>query len=375
MSGKSQSSLIVLVMIAMLIIFIWIFSLFWNQASQARTLASEKFTKLGKYLDIVKGISRNYLVFSSQMATKKVAKDVTTYYYNGPTPRTINQIRYTLSKESLKLLNKYVDNTHFKEAVIDFDVDKLKFKCVDFPIDEDRLDAREYDEKYYVGGYGSVAEVSDENNKVSSDNDIFETVTGDRFFLLYRKFVDWSNSAQFHDDTAACLMNACQCYDPEHICQLGDKTCEQCPQFYSCMTELWERERNRLVGMMGDPYIECSYTKTCCVFQVDDVGVDYEQDVWMPWDRAPSCRERNGPEESDFVCSKQLSFSSQEKFNPENYKVIKFERVISKPVCEQRVAYKVTYSCVDTKYKLSIPLARELQFDVDVTEFVRRHCG
>lgn len=361
-------------MIAMLIIFIWIFSLFWNQASQSRTLASEKFTKLGKYLDIVKGLSRNYLIFSSQIATKKVAATLTTYYTNDPYPPTIDEIRYSLSQESLKLLNKYISNTIFKEAVFDYSISK--YACVDFPIDEKKLSSGEYDEKFNVGSYGSSIEIKEDNNIVSSENDVFETVTRDRFFLLYRNFAEWSKTANFVDDTAICLTKSCGCFNPKQNCIEGTKSLEECSEFYSCFMEVLNNEKNRLVTMIADPYVECSVQPTCFTMRVDLNPVNYDLGEHPPpWDKAPSCTKTNGPERSNAVCSNELSFSSYEK-SPINYEMIKFQSSgQSLPVCEVKIAYKATYSCVDKKYELSIPPAeRELQFNVDITTNEKRWC-
>jgi hypothetical protein len=106
MSG--QSSLILLVGVIVVVIILWVSNIFSQTSVRTRILVSTGFSKITKYLDIIKGISRSSLVLSTHRGTYDAAQMGRTYFCNGPASPTTEEMRYDLGNLTLKYLNSYL---------------------------------------------------------------------------------------------------------------------------------------------------------------------------------------------------------------------------------------------------------------------------
>lgn len=347
MYGKSQSSLLVLVAIAIIVILIFVFSQFMNEASQSRILGSEKFTKLGKYLDIIKGISRTSTIFSAQRATQVIAARTDTYYQNSENVPTLKQIRYELSKEALKNLNNYIKNILFKETTVDYSVNK--YTCFDYAVDENGLNSGQYDEKFPVGSYGSSISIESQNGSVSSKNNIYETITRDRFFFLYRKISEWVKDSRLFEDSRSCTKEICD-------------TSGSCPG--GCLDVLLSGKTNELENTINDPYVSCRYEIKCCYAELVKVSTEVEPGYpgeCRIWQETTNCKNCYNCERHDATCTNSLSFSSFDSENS-NYlqedtkgKTLYFNGMPPAVYDQARMSIEVVFTCTDEKYQLSIP--------------------
>ena len=354
MSGeKSQSSLLVLVTVVAIISVAWVGNLFSQESQLSRIFQSEEFIKLAKFLDVLKGISRNSLILATHRGTYTVAGRGESYICNGPTPPKLEEIRYALSNETNSILNNYLKNINFTEKVLSYNV--TPSTCVDYPMDESKLSSGKNDENFSVGSYGSSVSVVTVENNVTSKNDNFETIAQNRFWFLYRKFKQWSESSSLASDVCSCVCSG---------------VCNGCDQM------VLEKARKLLETTIGDKYVKCYFQKSCCYEEV----VLYngpEYDGCITWENAKGCPLCYLNRKSD-LCIKKVSFSEK---TDEGTKVIKeaepkkisFSPGTSK---ENRAVLKATFTCIDEKYELSVPPVgkRNLLFSVDATIFLRSLC-
>ena len=354
MSGeKSQSSLLVLVTVVAIISVAWVGNLFSQESQLSRIFQSEEFIKLAKFLDILKGISRNSLILAAHRGTYTVAGRGESYICNGPTPPKLEEIRYALSNETNSILNNYLKNINFTEKVLSYNV--TPSTCADYPMDESKLSSGKNDENFSVGSYGSSVSVVTVENNVTSKNDNFETITQNRFWFLYRKFKQWSESSSLASDVCSCVCSG---------------VCNGCDQM------VLEKARKLLETTIGDKYVKCYFQKNCCYEEV----VLYngpEYDGCITWENAKGCPLCYLDRKSD-LCIKKVSFSEK---TDEGTKVIKEaepKKISFSPgsSTENRAILKATFTCIDEKYELSVPPVgkRNLLFSVDATIFLRSLC-
>lgn len=357
MSGKkSQSSLLILLAIVAVVSIVWVLTLFSQASIQTQVLQGDLLLKLAKYLDLLKGISRNSLILSVHRATYFVAGGSDTYICNQPTPPKTDEIRYQLSNETLSALNSYLSKINFTESVLTYNISN--FTCVDYPAEESKLNSGIYDEKFSVGTYGSNIQITSNENNISSKNDIFETISKDRFWFLYRKFKKWSETTGVVDEfCGSCLNSWCSCPTGSNL------ACDSCPPFVQCVNSILENSRKQLVELINDPYVECSADLICCVAESTECPPKGDS-VCKSWNDAPSCLGCQLDRHDD-LCIKKIA--SQ----------LSYEAAIDPYRCEawreNKAAITASFSCVDKKYELSVPPTGEryLRFSVNVNIFLK----
>jgi len=348
---KSQSSILVLVTVIAIISVGWINNLFSQEVQLSRIVGSEEFIKLAKFLDVLKGISKNSLILAAHRGTYAVAGKSETYICNKPTPPNLEETRYSLSNETNSILNAYLQNVNFTEKILSYTI--TPSTCVDYPMDESKLSSGNFDENFTVGSYGSLISVTARENNVSSKNDNFETITQNRFWFLYKKFKQWSETTSIVSDVCSCLCSG---------------VCNGCDQ-----TAL-EKARNLLETIVDDKYVKCYFQKDCCYEETGSYsGPDY--DGCITWENPKGCPSCYLDRKSD-LCINKISFS--EKENYEEVKELKLNKISFSPgdSIEHRAILKATFSCIDEKYELSIPPIgkRNLIFTADVTIFLKTLC-
>jgi hypothetical protein len=356
---KSQSSLLVLVSVIAILGVAWVGNIFSQQTDLSRIIESAGLTKLVKFLDVLKGVSRNSLILSAHRGTFFVAGKGESYICNGPTPPAIDEIRFELTNASLDTLNSYVAHINFTEATLSFNMSN--FTCVDFPMNDAALNSGIFDENFSVGAYGSVIQISSEENNASSKNSISEKITMNRFWFLYRKFRDWSYKMSLTDDV-------CNCLCPQNVCS-------------GCADASLESSRRLLEQTINDPEVECYVQKTCCHEEKVDYSGEYYSSC-VEWPEAP-CAVCSLDRHSD-ICTEKTPFSSiheQQIENQSNESNIEVTNESSSSALgsgnykEARGTVKATFSCIDKKYQLSLPAgSRNLLFSVDATVFLRTLC-
>jgi hypothetical protein len=316
-----------------------------------------EFTKISKYLESLKGVSKNSLILSAQKATFFVAGRTDSYFCNDAVPPTVDEMKSALSAETKKSLNSYIKNIKLLDPLLEYDVNE--FECVDFPVDEHALNLGLYDENFSVGAYGSKISINSSDVSVSSKNDIFENINMDRFWFLYRKFREWSQKLYSYSRD---VCENCMC--PVDVCG-------------RCGNNALKRALKLLEETIDDFYVNCSVQKSCCVQEDSDYSGSYY--YCLPWEDAPRCNSCN-LERSSELCTPSQSYSpiSEQVLNTPH--TISFARLEECPgydtLTETRAAIKATFSCIDKKYALSIPSIGEryLVYSVDATLYIKTVC-
>lgn len=367
MSG--QSSLILLVGIIAVVLVVWISNRFSEVSLQSRLISSEKLNKITKYLDFVKGVSKDSLVLSAHQGTYEVARKNMHYICNDPVPPSTNEIRYELSESTKRILNRYIDNIQISDESVKADVSG--YNCVDYPVDNMKLNVGILDENFPVSAYGSKIEIVLDENKVSSKNDISESVVRDRFWFMYRKFKDWSRKSKFTELVCEnCMDSVCNCQGQEPITSCGD-----CPELLQCVRDkVVFFIENELDEIFSDPYVECSGEVNCCYAETEDCVPRY--DGCLVWDKENECMQCD-EDRSENVCVENILerlISGLQGGNAYAQTTTPNQWWICENWKEARVAVNTIFTCVDKKYELSIPSVedRYLKYTVQASIALRK---
>lgn len=384
-AGKSQSSLLILVSLVAVFLIAWIISLFLSVSSSKRITEETLFTKIMKYLDYVKAYTRNALILAVHAETKEVASGggqaggvgiARSWICNGDVSPAVDDVRFFLSNQTNNDLNKYIMNFGIHDLPT---INITNSTCVDYDVSENTVFSGSSDEKFYVGSYGSKANVTLEGNTVSSGNEVYEEIAQDRFWYMYRKFKEWSptGASIVVGETCGCLSQICACpTSPQTVG--GCESCEStCPGFQSCLESIVESARRALADTFDDDYIVCTATLLGCYHELEPCkGVP----VCIDWAEAPACRNCYR-QEAGGLCSQSLvSERSQQAeslgyygVNPwQSYSAprnsVLFADICSEKKCkywaETRGSMEATFSCTDKKYLLSVVGDRHLTFTV-----------
>lgn len=314
-------------------------------------------------MDILKGFSRHALLLSSHAATKQVALSGGEVNEVG-IPRNwicnegedvspeVEDVRYFLSEETLKYLNRYLENSGIEDLPVQ---DIKNYTCVDYDVDDNVLSG-ENEEKFNVGSYGSKIRVTLEDDVVSSDNDVYEEITENRFWFMYRKFNEWVQNQTLYDDVNDCLQDVCDCGTPmgsDGICG----SCEVCPDFQDCIKEAINGTLANLD--FNDPDVTCEANLIGCYYELGMCGAGWSP----PEGECDKCQ----TEDAEELCAIGLSFQSND--NPEFLNKIYFQG----PVDDACGSMEANFTCTDNKYLLSVEGERNLIFSVRATIEVKQY--
>lgn len=355
---KSQSSLLVLVSLVGIFIIAWIFSSFYSFSSSQRAIEETLLSKIMKYLDYVKGYTRNALILAVHAETKNIASlggqvggvDVPrNWICNGDVSPSVDDVRFFLSNETINDLNKYIKN--FKIFDLPF-INVTNSTCVDYDVNEGTVFSGNNDEKFNVGSYGSKANITLESNIVSSRNDVYEEIAQDRFWFMYRKFKEWASETQFINYVSSCTSILCK-----YACGGFNDRCDADDELLMCAQGAVNKATSELETIFNDQYISCSGNLYCCH------GVANPCSPPGPCVDCCTCRIKPAGE----LCSK--TYSSYLKST--QLSQIKLSLSPSGTGCNywqgNRLDVEADFSCTDRKYLLSVEGDRRLTFSVHAT--------
>ena len=307
-------------------------------------------------MDVLKGFSRHALLLSSHAATKQVALSggeineagiPRNWICNEDVSPDVDDVRYFLSEETLKYLNMYLENSTIEDLP---EQDIQNYTCVDYDVNESVLFEKN-NERFNVGSYGSKIHITLEDDVVSSDNDVYEEITENRFWFMYRKFREWApeGAKTLYDDVSNCLQYVCDHDCPGMDSDGGCEPCEgSCSEFQYCIEGAIEDALAEL--KFDDPYVTCYTNLIGCYYGYGSCG-----------SRCNTCQK----EEAEEPCVKGLSFQSNE--NTEPLTRLYFQ---GPDVCGSMEA---NFTCTDYKYLLSVEGERNLVFSVRATIEVERY--
>lgn len=381
---KAQSSLLVLLLLVVISVTLFLFILFSSSKFQARTVKEIELSKISKYLDSLKGVSRYALLLSSHAASEQVGElggEVSNTGYsrswicNFDLSPHVDSVRFFLSEQTLKYLNDYMVDI----KIPDLPVQNIEnYTCVDYDVDETSvIRLKENDEKFNVGAYGSMLNVSIENDTVTSDNDVYEEIAQVRFWYMYRKFKEWApvgSEILVNKMCDECLAYVCDCEEPPDYTASCDKCYDTCPKFQECLEEAVEEAGKALEDIFDDEYINCEPQFIGCYHELEDCV----EDICMPWEDAPKCRSCM-MEEPEELCIKNLFLESNEDSKEKPDDVLYFldcDQLICDYIADTKGSMEATFSCTDSKYSLSTGSDRYLTFSVHSSIFMKKHnCG
>jgi len=326
--------------------------------------------KFYHYANQIKGFVREALVLSVHSAELEAAATGGEITMRG-TPRTwicngvdtspkVDEVRYFLSNKTTELLNEYVWNFKIEDLPI---VSLSNFTCVDYDVNEEDVFSGKVDEEFDVGAYGFTFSVTYGGNSLNSSGEVYDKVTQNRFWYLYRNFKDWVSGE-------APKFQACICSCLPKICSCGGKgKCIQCPSFYRCVKNCISKSLNRLKNRF-DRFVECTASMPCCIYELDVCEErGRECRLWKnPWD----CKGCDIAEAGD-LCSEVVLETKLKTLEGEGDQCEGACEVWGEP----RAALRVTFSCTDKKYGLSTSgqiTTRRLKFIVGATSNVKGYC-
>ncbi|MEM5870231.1 MAG: hypothetical protein QXR09_03660 [Candidatus Aenigmatarchaeota archaeon] len=379
---KSQSSLLVLVFLLGTFFILWLLSTFLTTTSSQRLVQETLISKISKYLDYVKGFTRNALIFAVHAETKYIAGQggqtsdtgfPRSWICNTEISPKVDEVRFFLSEETKLSLNKYLNNFKLQDLPI---INITNSTCVDYDVNENSVLSGKNDEKFNVGAYGSKTNITLDENLVTSSNEVYEEIAQNRFWYMYRKFREWApvGTGILVGGTCNCLSRICACGNSNYVggCQPCSSTC---PGFQSCLENLVETARKALQNSF-DEYVTCTAKLIGCYHELEPCsGIPQ----CIDWEDAPACRscfiEKPGE-----LCSKSIlsertqtqSFSyflpNSNLFFPKSKNKIYFSDSCSTKKCkvwfETKGSMEAVFSCTDKKYLLSVLGDRYLIFSV-----------
>jgi len=380
---KGQSSLLILLAIMAIMMGGWIFTSFYQVRVQESSVTDIEtiLTKIGIYLNSIKGFSKNALILATHKGTSDIGKEGITFYCNNPTPPTTRQMRYELSSRTLELLNEYLKNYPVNEPLMTIDIQN--FSCVDNPVEG--LEQGLIDKNFTANAYGSKIGISIKENNVSTNNELFEIIPEDRFWFLYRELRDWSyqKGKNFEGLVCNCLTNS--------RLPKWDKVMENCnewPEFDECFKTAIDNTAKDMENFIGDPNIECSGEPSCCYGEKEPCQTTQMDDQCGVWGGGTGCSNCTTLPDKE-LCIEKIGASSEE--NQKTYEKIKnmisFEgkdeeqrtskiSFASEGICSPDqckfyetgyINVKAQFTCTDKKYQLSLPFPedRYLKFTID----------
>ncbi|OGI15087.1 hypothetical protein A3K63_03840 [Candidatus Micrarchaeota archaeon RBG_16_49_10] len=347
---KGQSSILIILAMVVVVMVTWAFASF-NQANiSGREVFSLMMSKVTGKMDTLRGFFKDALTLSGYAASDIVGNDENkTFYCNGPSVPSENEMRVMLSDQSVEILNAYKNNLKFNDPLLTV---KIKdFTCVDIPNDG-RVKSGQYDEGFNINAYGSDIQVIREENVINGSNDVFEYVTDDRFWFLYRKISYWvdNNGGFIYSHMCNCLDNL-DCTS-KNACDSG-----QCPVFGSCVEDAFKIYANSLKKYINDQYVTCSGVPNCCATE-----------------KGPSCQ-------PDPRTSCDL-LDYGECFDCKNYSselcIDKISAQTCGGVCSYWESGKASVNglitCRDEKYQLSVPgKDRHLEFTIEIVSSLEKN--
>ncbi|MDI6807016.1 MAG: hypothetical protein QMD14_04375 [Candidatus Aenigmarchaeota archaeon] len=357
LNGKSQASLLILVMLVAIFVVAWIFALFLTSAHQERAIEKMKLSKLSKYLDFVKGFSRGALLLSAHTSLREVASfggEISTtglprnWICNYDVSPTANEVRFFLSESTIEYLNDYLANFEIKDLPT---LEIKNFTCIDYDVDEATILSDKFDERFNVGAYGSKVNISLEDDVISSANDIYEEIAQVRFWYMYRKFKEWASTTRLADYIAECF--SLLCHPLCHPCD-SFKGCDECG-IRECVEDAINKAEEELTQNFDD-FVKCSGTLSCC---------DVISNLCEPPGRCRKCCKCQITPAGK-LCTEELleslEFQSQPyslSFSPHGTGCTYWKG--------NRLDVETTFSCKDNKYLLSVKGSRNLVFSVGAT--------
>jgi len=365
--GKSQSSLLIIVSLVGIFSIVWLISTFLAARGVKTTVRETELHKLSSYINLAKGFSREALLLSSHTAVQEVAGnggeisvEGRTWICNGKdTSPSVDEVRYFLSNKTLETLQNYINSFHIEDLPT---VNVTNFTCVDYDVSEKSVFSGENDELFNVAAYGSDVTVTYKDDKIESNNDIYQGVSRVRFWYMYRKFKEWVA-------TEASLFNSCVCDCSSHACVSGPISgeCSQHGSFYRCVKSCVDASLNRLRDTFSDNDIRCYAKIECCYVEVEDWCEPVYGQECLPWDNPPRC---GGCQYKDAgeLCSEEY--------------IPKYGLGERESYCEGscwvsgyvKTSVKVHFTCEDNKYLLSTRGERKLIFSVGATSSVETPC-
>jgi len=374
---KGQSSLLILLAIMAIMMGGWIFTSFSQLRVQENNVMKIMLTKIGEYLDVIKGFSRNALILATNEGTFAVGGEGITFYCNDPTPPTTRQMRYELSSQTIKLLNEYLKNYPASDQLATIDIQN--FSCVDTPVEG--LEQGLNDENFTVNAYESKVSISVKENNVSSSNEIFEIIPENRFWFLYRKLRDWSyqEGLIFEKRVCNCLTNIFP-----KSCRSMSK-CTDCPEFNECFKTAIDNTAKDMEIFINDSNVQCSGEPTCC-YGKKDPCLSKTEDQCGVWQTGEGCSKCTSLPDKE-LCIENISASSKDYKNYREKDTLSFEGETEKYSSLSRISFspdeicggtceyyeagyvnvKAQFTCTDKKYLLSLPFPedRYLKFTID----------
>ena len=355
----------------------WVFTSFSQVRVQENNVMKIMLTKIGEYLDVIKGFSRNALILAIHEGTFAVGGEGITFYCNDPTPPTTRQMRYELSSQTIKLLNEYLKNYPVSDQLATIDIQN--FSCIDTPVEG--LEQGLNDENFTANAYGSKVSISVKENNVSSGNEIFEFIPENRFWFLYRELRDWSytKGADFERLVCNCLTNSF----PKSCRSMGK--CTDCPEFNECFKNAVDKTAKDMEIFINDPNVQCSGEPTCC-YGKKDPCLSKTEDQCGLWPTGEGCSNCDFLPDKE-LCIENIRASSEDNKNYREKNTLSFEGETEKYSSSSRISFspdevcggtceyyeagyvnvKAQFTCTDKKYLLSLPFPedRYLKFTID----------
>lgn len=380
----------IIVSLVTIFLIIWVVSSFTNMSIGKRLSEQIKQQLVYKETDYMKGFSRVALIFSSHNALRDTGKlgGVTeismerNWICTDPKVPSTDQVRYHLSKETLKYLNKYISNVNNanQRDILQYKVSK--FSCVDYDVSQSGVDSGTNDVSYNIGAYSSDIEVKGEDGTASSDNDVYEEISPVRYWLMYRKFSEWAKRNVLKKEVADCLPKICDC--PANT-NGGCGNVNNCPIFKSCVAIAVEKAKADLKNGFADSRIECRSSLMCDYTEWEECKGSDSLEVWK---NAPKCNRcvlgETGP-----LCGKSINLDDgytksisanliqekSEKINAADRGPDQCTGKVCKYYRETRGAMEATFTCIDKKHLLSTKEHNELQFTVYATiDLKKKNC-
>jgi len=381
---KGQSSLLVLLAVMVIMMGGWIFTSFYQAQIQESTVSEIEtiFSKIGTYLNSIKGFSKNALILSVHKATSDIGTERLTFYCNDVTIPTTKQMRYELSSKTLNLLNDYIKNYPVTDPLMVIEIEN--FSCVDTPIEG--LEQGLNDENFTANAYGSKIGISIKENNVSTNNVMLETIPENRFWFLYRNLRDWTSQEGKNFEKMVC-----DCFSKEKLPRTVNemKNCDdsEWPEFTNCFREVINERAKNMQDFINDPNVECSGEPTCCYGQKERCpsSIDEQCGIGPGGTQCTSCNSLPDNE----LCIDTIGASSEKSYgtNEKIKNIVSFDgepeghdiSVISFAPEEFRcggpctfyesgyINVKAQFTCTDKKYQLSLPFPedRYLKFTID----------
>lgn len=394
---RGQSSLLILLAIMAIMMGGWIYTSFSQVRVQESSMTDIEIilTKIGRYLDSIKGFSKNALIMATHKTTSDIGKIGITFYCNNATPPTTRQMRYELSSRTLELLNQYLKKYPASEPLMTIDIQN--FSCVDNPVDglEQDLNDKNYDENFTANAYDSKIDISIKENNVSTNNELFEIIPEDRFWLLYRMLAKWTYE---RGEIFEGLI--CNCLTKSILPKGNDIKMTKCensqwPEFEKCLKTAIDDTAKDMEDFIGDPNIQCSGEPSCCYGEKIACQSTETDDQCGVWEIGTICSNCTYLPDGE-LCIEKIGASSEKSQTYEKIKdMINFEgeaeeQIISKisfaseGLCSPDkcqfyetgyINVKAKFTCTDKKYKLSLPFPedRYLKFTIDTKVSLMRN--